>query len=84
MTLDEIVRRNGLRFPDKAAIATEDRSMCWRELDERVNRLANAFYAEGLEVGDRVAILASNCPAYLEIYFATARAGLIAVPVNYR
>jgi long-chain acyl-CoA synthetase len=84
MTLDEIVRRNGLRFPDKAAITMEDRSMCWRELDERVNRLANAFYAAGLEVGDRVAVLASNCPAYLEIYFATARAGLIAVPVNYR
>ncbi len=84
MTLDEIVRRNGRRQPDKAAITTENSSLSWRELDDRVNRLANAFLAAGLAVGDRVAILAANCPEYMEIYFAAARAGLIAVPVNYR
>lgn len=84
MTLDEIVRRNALRRPEKTAVAMQDSKLSWQELDERVNRLANAFYETGLHVGDRVAILASNCPAYLEIYFAIARAGLIAVPVNYR
>src|SRR5690606_33412749 len=34
--------------------------------------------------GARVAVLLSNCPEYFEIYFACARAGLIAVPLNYR
>jgi acyl-CoA synthetase (AMP-forming)/AMP-acid ligase II len=40
--------------------------------------------AYGLRAGDRLAILAGNCPEYLEIYFACARAGLVAVPLNYR
>ena len=84
MTLDEIVRRNGLRFPDKLAVAMDGVSRSWRDLDGRVNQLANAFLESGLQTGDRVAVLAANCPEYLEIYFATARAGLIAVPVNYR
>ncbi len=84
MTLDEIVRRNALRFADKAALATGQSTTSWRELDERVNRLANAFHSAGLKAGERVAVLAANCPAYIEIYFATARAGLIVVPVNYR
>lgn len=36
----------------------------------------------GLNKEDRVAILCRNCNQYLEFYFATAKAGLIAVPLN--
>jgi acyl-CoA synthetase (AMP-forming)/AMP-acid ligase II len=82
--LDEIPRRNALRFPRKAALVADDRVLSWAALDLRVNRLANALLAAGLGTGDRVAILAGNCPEYFEIYFACARAGLIAVPLNYR
>lgn len=84
MTLDEIVRRNALRYPQKLALSMEDSSYSWSELDTRVNKLANAFYDNGLEPGDRVGILAANCPEFMESYFAIARTGLIAVPVNYR
>jgi acyl-CoA synthetase (AMP-forming)/AMP-acid ligase II/uncharacterized membrane protein HdeD (DUF308 family) len=38
----------------------------------------------GLEPGDRVAILAYNCIEWMEIYIALAKAGLVAVPVNFR
>jgi len=84
MTLDEIVRRNSLRTPDKLAISMDEKTLSWRQLDMRVNQLANAFTQNNLVKGDRVAILSANCPEYLEIYFAIARSGLIAVPVNYR
>lgn len=84
MTLDEIVSRNAVRFPGKAAFILDDVSYTWSEFDERVNRLANAFVKLGLGRGARVAILLNNCIEYFEIYFALARAGLIAVPVNYR
>lgn len=56
----------------------------YRELDRRVVKLANALIDDGLEKGDRVAILAKNCIEYLEIYFACARVGLIAQPMNWR
>ena len=60
MTLDEIVRRNGLRFPDKLAVAMDGVSRSWRDLDGRVNQLANAFLESGLQTGDRVAVLAAQ------------------------
>ena len=83
-TLDYIVRRNGLRFPDKPALVCNDAVLSWSELDRRVDRLSNALLDAGLRNGDRVAVLLANCSEYFEIYFACARTGLIAVPVNYR
>ena len=84
MTLDDIVRRNGLRFPEKPALVCNGAVCSWAELDRRVNKLGNAFLDAGLQGGDRVAVLLGNCSEYFEIYFACARTGLIAVPVNYR
>lgn len=84
MTLDDIVRLNARRFPARAAVLMAPVSRTWRELDGRVSRVANAFIGAGLRPGDRVAVLLPNCPEYFEIYFACARAGLIAVPLNYR
>ena len=84
MTLDDIVRRNGLRFPDKPALSCDSAGYSWAELDLRVTRLGNAFLDAGLRCGDRVAVLLGNCSEYFEIYFACARSGLIAVPVNFR
>ncbi len=84
MTLDEIPRRNARRFPNKLALVMGSRSCTWMELDRRVDRLANAFKASGLKKGDRVALLMANCPEYIELYFGISRAGMIAVPLNYR
>ena len=83
-TLDELVRRYGLRTPTKPALISGERSLTWKELDHRVDRVAGALSGRGLAPGDRVAILMANCPDYIELYFGLARAGMIAVPVNYR
>ena len=83
-SLDSIVRRNSRRFPQKSALTMAGRSLDWQALDERVDRVAHALKKTGLKPGARVAILLSNCFEYFELYFGTARAGLIAVPVNYR
>ena len=61
-----------------------ERAMTFRQWNERSCRLANALLGLGLAKGDRVAILAYNCVEWLEIYAATAKAGLIAVPINFR
>jgi acyl-CoA synthetase (AMP-forming)/AMP-acid ligase II len=83
-TLDGIARRNALRFPGKPALVCGERAWTWAALDARVDRVANALLGAGLAPGDRVAILAGNCPEFIEIYFACARTGIIAVPVNFR
>ena len=84
MTLDEILYRNALRFPTKAAFVMGSASQTWRETDERVTRLANALIQHAVRPGDRIAVLLPNCPEYFEIYFGCARAGAVAVPLNYR
>lgn len=64
--------------------ATTDRRVSFGELDQRVRRLANAFTDANLELGARVAVLAQNSIEYFEVYYACARAGLIAQPMNWR
>ena len=61
------------------------RRVTFGQLDERVRRLGNALVDElGLGKGDRVAILSKNCIEYMEIYYACARVGMIAQPINWR
>jgi long-chain acyl-CoA synthetase len=60
------------------------RRVSFGDLDARVCKLANALAARGLAKGERVAVLAKNSIEYFEIYYACARAGFIAQPLNWR
>jgi len=71
-------------FPNKIGARDLDRVMTFELWHQRACRLANALIGIGLAKGDRVCVLAYNCVEWLEIYAATAIAGLIAVPVNFR
>jgi len=82
--LGEVVSRNSRLFPNKLGARDLARSMTFQEWNERSCRLANALLGLGLTKGDRVAILAYNCVEWLEIYVALAKAGLVAVPINFR
>ena len=59
-----------------------ERALTFAQWDERACRLGNALLGLGLAKGDRVAVLAYNCVEWLEIYAATAKAGLVMVPLN--
>jgi len=58
--------------------------MTFRQWEERARRPANTLVGLGLEKRDRVAILAHNAVEWMEIYAATANAGLVMVPINFR
>jgi acyl-CoA synthetase (AMP-forming)/AMP-acid ligase II len=58
--------------------------MTFRAWHSRSCRLANSLVGLGLSKGDRICILAYNCVEWMEIYAATAMAGLVAVPINFR
>ncbi len=70
--------------PDRVGARDLDRSMSFALWNERSCRLANALLGLGLVKGDRVAVLAYNCVEWTEIYAATAKAGLVVVPINFR
>lgn len=52
------LKRSEFVYPDKVAVAHEDRRYTYRELGERVRRLASALRDAGLQKGDRVAFIA--------------------------
>ena len=56
--------------------------LTYREFDDLVNRTANSFLASGVVKGDRFAILLPTGIAYLASWFACAKIGAIAVPLN--
>jgi fatty-acyl-CoA synthase len=71
-------------YPEKIGASDLERAMTFREWYARSCRLANALHGLGLVKGDRVCILAYNCVEWMEIYAATALAGIVAVPINFR
>jgi long-chain acyl-CoA synthetase len=56
----------------------------WSEFYDRVHRRAACLRGEGIEKGDRLAVWMLNSHDYLELYFATAMAGIAIVPINTR
>jgi acyl-CoA synthetase (AMP-forming)/AMP-acid ligase II len=82
--LGDIPRRNARRFPERAGLVCGDTRLTWAQVNRRVNGLANGLAGRGIGRGDRVAILARNDRRFLELYWALAKLGAIAVPLNYR
>lgn len=83
MVLGDLIRRNAKKFPEKDGVVFEDKRLSFKELFDRVNRLAHALIRVGVRPGDRVAILNYNEPRYVESLFAIWKVGAIAVPLNH-
>jgi acyl-CoA synthetase (AMP-forming)/AMP-acid ligase II len=69
---------------DRTAVTHGDRSLTWRQLDDRSSRLAGFLAARGIRADARVAIALYNGVEYLESVFAILKVGAIPVNVNYR
>src|SRR5712671_2755201 len=82
-TLGDLLRRTRQRFPNKPAIRCGATTWTYAQFDDVCNRLAGGFAAEGVELGDRVAILARNSHAFAAVRFALARIGAVLVPINF-
>ncbi|NDL55574.1 long-chain-fatty-acid--CoA ligase [Phytoactinopolyspora sp. XMNu-373] len=77
-------RRRARIAPGDPAIVYEGQTWTYGQLDERVNRLANALIGLGVGARDRVGFLGPNHPAFVETMFATCAAGGVFVPLNVR
>jgi fatty-acyl-CoA synthase len=71
--------------PDKPAVACgEEPTLSWAEFRETELRYAQALRSAGVAKGDRVALLLRNSADYVSMFLGCARAGAIAVRVNWR
>lgn len=84
MILGELLSRNARRYPDKTALVCGDTRLSFKQLNDRVNRLANGLVSLGLGKGDRVVIMADAGPEHIELSFATMERGMVVAPMNPR
>jgi len=80
--LHALLSTSAARVPDRTAIRFFGRSVSYRELDEAVNRFANALIGLGVGKGDRVALFMPNCPQMVIAYYGGLRAGAVVVPCS--
>jgi fatty-acyl-CoA synthase len=84
LVLGEILARTARSYPHKVALIFQGQQRTFAELDERVNRLANALAQRGVGRGVKVAVLMYNCLEGVESYFACQKLGACPVPTNFR
>ncbi len=84
LTLGRWITDRARTTPDRVAIDFVDNHVTYSELNDRSWGLAAEFIKRGLSRGDRVAVLADNCPEYVSVFFACAKVGLVMTPLNWR
>ncbi|MGG1660382.1 acyl-CoA synthetase [Brevibacillus sp. NRS-1366] len=82
-TLGDILRRSHGRFPDKIALQFEEEVLTYCQFDQMVNQTAHVLLEKGLQKGERVALLSRNSMDFAILTFASARAGVVLVPINF-
>ncbi len=91
--MHQFLENSAAQYPDRPATifgnvvhqlggALMDAKLTYRQLNEQVNRLANALMAMGVKKGDRVALYLPNCPPYVIGYYAILKIGAIVAPNN--
>src|SRR5215813_11585315 len=76
--------RGSREYGDRTACVSGGVRSTFRELHDRVGRIAGRLRARGVVPGDRLALLLPNELEYLELIYACAWLGVAAVPVNTR
>jgi len=84
MNVGALLARQAHERPAHPALLFGEEELTYRELAERVARLAGWLGARGLGPGDRVGIVQWNGPRLLETLLAAFHGGYVAVPLNAR
>ena len=84
MLMGDGLRRNASKFPVKIAAKDRFRETTYGELNDRVNRLADGLLSIGVRRGEAVGLSVGNRIEHLEILFATAKIGALAIPLDVK
>jgi len=88
MCVGDLLRRSVQKFAKKEALVysykgTITTRLTFEEMNQKVNRFANALTELGIKKGDRVAIISHNCPQYAIYLYALAKTGAWVTPLNF-
>lgn len=82
-----LLERAATLFPHKEVVSgdgAEPRRATWRQVKDRAWALASALPSLGVRQGDRVASLAWNTQAHVELYFGVPASGAVLLTANVR
>ena len=84
LTFYQVLERVAEEFPDQYAFkyTTLDYTRTYLEFKRDVDRFARALVSMGVKAGSKVAIWATNVPAWYITFWATVKIGAILVTVN--
>jgi fatty-acyl-CoA synthase len=71
------------RYNERPMVLTDNLELSYADVAAQSRRLADGLAVLGVQSGDRVAMIMANYPEFVTVKFAIARAGAIAVPLNY-
>ncbi len=72
------------QYPKRTAVVCNDARYNYAQFADRTRRLAGALLHAGVQPGDRVAFLSTNCHRLLEAYYGVLEAGAVLLPLNIR
>ena len=82
VTLEKLIERHARYRGEQVAVVFENERLSWRQFGARVNQLANALQARGIDKGDKLATALPNCMELLVAYWATVSIGAVLVPLS--
>ncbi|MGI8596310.1 MAG: AMP-binding protein, partial [Thermoleophilaceae bacterium] len=80
--LASILTETAEQHGDRTALRLDDIEVTYAQVEEGSARVAAMLKANGLEVGDRVAVMLPNVPYFALVYYGALRAGAVVVPIN--
>lgn len=83
ITLNDMLAQSVREVPDKVAFHFKDGQITYRALAERIERCAAGLHALGIRKGDSFGLVLRNSTEFVTLFFALARLGAVAVPVNF-
>ena len=81
-SLNDLLDERTAQWADKDAIAYFGATTTYRELGDRVARVAEGLRALGVKAGDRVALVMPNAPQHVIAFYAVLRVGAVVVEHN--
>ncbi|HEY2240780.1 MAG TPA: AMP-binding protein [Streptosporangiaceae bacterium] len=82
VNIGDTLTRSAAAHPDHPAVVEGDRRWTYAEFNALVNRLAHGLAGLGYERGDALGLASGNSAEFLALYYACAKLGVVAVPIN--
>jgi len=83
MNLRALMANTTHLYGNKIALVEGNNQLTFRELNEKVNQVANGLLQKGIKKGERISLYLKNCHEYLIFRMAMEKVGIVYIPVNY-